>query len=137
MQDQNQEPSLDAATPAKRRGGRPKNAPGTVRAITIGVRVAPAEHATLKAKADAMGVTPAQWLRQAALSRRLPSPPVPPINLAQYASLARLAANLNQLAKAANEGRAVTVNNGLIENLSAEVKLLRLALLGMGGANDR
>jgi hypothetical protein len=33
----------------------------------------------------------------AALSRRLPPPPVDAINRAQYVELARLAANLNQL----------------------------------------
>lgn len=131
-----QEPKSEAAdpTPPKRgRGGRPKNEPGTVRDVTIGVRVSPSEYVALKAKAEAMSVTPAQWLRQAALSRRLPSPPVPAINREEYANLARLAANLNQLAKAGNEGRNVVVNDGLMERLTAEVNRLRLGLLGMGG----
>lgn len=131
-----QEPTSEAAdpTPPKRgRGGRPKNEPGTVRDVTIGVRVAPSEYVALKAKAEAMSVTPAQWLRQAALSRRLPSPPVPAINREEYANLARLAANLNQLAKAGNEGRNVVVNDGLMERLTAEVNRLRLGLLGAGG----
>lgn len=132
MQQQDQEPNLDATAPAKRRGGRPKNEPGTVRDVTIGVRVSPSEYVALKAKADAMSVTPAQWLRQSALSRRLPSPSVPAINREEYANLARLAANLNQLAKAGNEGRNVVVNDGLMERLTAEVNRLRLGLLGMG-----
>jgi hypothetical protein len=129
-----QEPG--AAPPKRGLGGRPKNAPGTVRDVTIGVRVAPAEYVALKDKAEQMSMTPAQWLREAALTRRLPSPPVPAINREQYAELARLAANLNQLARAANEGRAVTVNDGLMERLTAEVKRLRLGLLGMGGSDD-
>ena len=131
-----QEPKPEAADPAppkRGRGGRPKNEPGTVRDVTIGVRVSPSEYVALKVKAEALSVTPAQWLRQAALSRRLPSPPVPAINREEYANLARLAANLNQLAKAANEGRNVVVNDGLMQRLTAEVNRLRLSLLGAGG----
>jgi len=135
MQQQNQEsePETDGtAAPRRGRGGRPKNEPGTVRDVTIGVRVSRSEFEALKAKADAMSVTPAHWLRQAALSRRLPSPPVPAINREEYASLARLAANLNQLARAANEGHNVVVSNDLMADLNAEVNRLRLGLLGMG-----
>jgi hypothetical protein len=133
-----QQPTPDAAPtdpPPKRRGrgGRPKNDPGTVRAVTIGVRVSPTERDALHAKAEQMGMTPAHWLRDAALSRRLPSPPVPAINLDQYAELARLAANLNQLARAANEGRPVTVDAALLQRLAGEVGRLRLALIGAGG----
>ena len=124
----------DPATPPKRgRGGRPKNAPGTVRATTIGVRVSPAELAALQAKAQQMSMTPAHWLREAALSRRLPCPPVPPINREQYAELARLSANLNQLAKMANSGQPVIVADPLLQRLASEVGRLRLALLGAGG----
>jgi hypothetical protein len=126
--------TTDPASPKRGRGGRPKHELGTVRDVTIGVRVAPAELIALKAKAEQMGVTPAQWLRQAALSRRLPSPPVPAINREEYANLARLAGNLNQLAKAANESRIVTVNDDLIKNLINEVRQLRLKLLDAGGS---
>ena len=133
-----QQPTPDAAPtdpPPKRRGrgGRPKNEPGTVRDVTIGVRVAPAELAALTAKAEQMSMTPAQWLREAALSRRLPSPPVPAVNREQYAELARLSANLNQLAKLANGGQSVTVPDALLQRLAEEVGRLRLALLGASG----
>jgi hypothetical protein len=97
------------------------------------VRVSAEEYAALRAKAEQMGMTPAQWLREAALSRRLPSPPVPPINREQYAELARLAANLNQLTRLANEGRPVTVADALLQRLAGEVGRLRLALIGAGG----
>ena len=119
--------------PPKRRGGRPKSDPAAVRAATIGVRVSAAEYAALRAKAEQMGITPAQFLRDAALKRRLPSPPVPAVNRAEYAELARLAANLNQLTRAANEGRPVTVAEALLERLAGEVSRLRLALLGVEG----
>lgn len=116
--------------PRRSRGGRPKGDPSAVRASTIGVRVSAEEYAALRAKAEQMGMTPAQWLREAALTRRLPSPPVPAINREQYAELARLSANLNQLVRLANSGQPVTVANGLLERLSVEVRCLRLALIG-------
>lgn len=124
-------PAAAAAPPPKRgRGGRPKNPPGTVRATTIGVRVSPAELETLQAKAAQMGLTPAHWLREAALSRRLPTPPVPPINREHYADLARLSGNLNQLAKLANTGHPVTVDSAFLQRIGTEVARLRLALIG-------
>ena len=131
---QNTEQPDDPTPPKRGRGGRPKNAPGTVRDVTIGVRVAPAEFVALSAKAEQMGMTPAHWLREAALSRRLPTPPVSPINREEYAELARLSGNLNQLARLANSGQPVTVADALLQRLTAEVGRLRLALIGAGGA---
>jgi hypothetical protein len=58
---------------------------------------------------------------------------VPPINREQYAELARLSGNLNQLAKLANSGQGVTVADALLQRLAGEVGRLRLALLGAGG----
>ncbi len=126
-------PSEAPATSPKRRGGRPRGAPEAVRDATIGVRVSHAEYAALRAKAELMAMTPAQWLREAALSRRLPSPPVAAINREEYAKLARLAANLNQLTRLANEGERVTVVVALLSKLSTEVRRLRLELIAAGG----
>ena len=117
-------------------GGRPKGDPAAVRTATIGVRVSAGEYAALRMKAAQMHMTPAQWLREAALARRLPSPPVAAINREQYAELARLAANLNQLAHLANEGGRVTVADGLLARVASETRRLRLALLGIGGKDD-
>jgi hypothetical protein len=65
-------------------------------------------------------------------------PPVAPINREQYAELARLSANLNQLARLANEGDRVTVDDGLLKRVATETRCLRLALLGIEGHdNDR
>jgi Zn-dependent protease with chaperone function len=124
------------ATPRRSAGGRPRGDPAARRSATIGVRVSASEYAELREKAAQMRMTPAQWLREAALSRRLPSPPVAAINREQYVELARLAANLNQLARLANEGRRVVVADGLLERLTGETKLLRLALLGVKEASD-
>lgn len=118
----------------RRKGGRPRLDPGSVRLVTIGVRVSLPELAELQAKAAFMGVTPAQWLRQAALVRRLPPAPVPAVNREQYVELARLSANLNQLAWHANRGEAVIVDVDLLRRLGTEVRQLRLALIGAGGA---
>jgi hypothetical protein len=104
-----------------------------VRTSTIGVRVSAEEYAALRAKAEQMGMTAAQWLREAAMQRPLPPPPVPAINRQQYAELARLSANLNQLAHAANSGRNVVVPDALLRRLADEVSRLRLALIGAGG----
>ena len=125
--------TAEATPPRKGRGGRPKGDPAAVRVHRVNARLSSAELATLTAKAEQMGMTPAQWLREAALSRRLPSPPVPAINREQYAELARLSANLNQLAHGANIGQNVAVNDALLQRLAGEVSRLRLALLGVGG----
>jgi hypothetical protein len=120
----------------KSAGGRPKGDPADLRLATIGVRVSAGEYASLRERAAQMQMTPAQWLREAALSRRLPSPPVAAINREQYAELARLAANLNQLAHLANEGGRVTVADTLLTRVASETRQLRLALLGVGGKDD-
>ena len=123
----------EPASPPKRRGGRPRSDPLALRTETIGVRVSTAEYAALRAKAEAMAMTPAQWLREAALTRRLPSPPVAAINGEQYGELGRLAANLNQLTRLANSNQQVTVADALLRKLTDEVTRLRLALVGLDG----
>lgn len=122
--------------PRKAQGGRPKGDPAAVRTITIGVRVSASEYTALCERAAALHMTPSTWLRTAALSRRLPLPPVAAINRAQYVELARLAANLNQLTRLANEGQRVTIADGLLARLLAETQRLRLALLGVPGERD-
>jgi len=129
--------SLQPDPPApKRRGGRPRSLAADLRTATIGVRVSAAEYDALRAKAEVMAMTPAQWLREAALTRRLPAPPVAAINREQYAELGRLAANLNQLTRLGNEGQRVTIATELLGRLSSEVSRLRLGLLGAGLDGD-
>ena len=120
----------------KRRGGRPRGAAADVRIATIGVRVSTAEYDALRQRADTMAMTPAQWLREAALTRRLPSPPVSAINREQYAELARLSANLNQLTRLANEGERVTVATALLAKIKGEVSRLRLELIGAASESE-
>ena len=113
------------------RGGRPKKAAEQLRGQTIGVRVSESEYVALRAKAEAMAMSPAQWLREAALSRQLPKPPVPAVNRESYAELARLASNLNQLTRLAHEGQFVMVAEQLLESMTQELSKLRLTLLGV------
>ena len=111
---------------------RPKGDPANVRGMTIGVRVTDAEYAALRAKAETLHITPAQWLRDAALKRRLPSAPAPAINIAEYGKLAGLSNILNELVRSAHDGRAATINEALLQHVLDEVTRLRLALLGQG-----
>ena len=120
----------DAPPPRRGKGGRPPGDPAAVRRATIGVRVSAAEYAALRTTAAQMGMSPAQWLRTAALTRRLPPPPVPAANREQYVALGRMATNLNQLTRLANAGQLVVIPERLLQRLTAEVRRLRLALLG-------
>lgn len=113
-----------------RKNGRPKGDPIKVRHMTIGVRVNPAEWQTLQLRARHMGMSPAQWLRTAALSRRMPPPPVPEVNRKTYGELARLGVNLNQIAKAANAGRTV-VPFGVLRELLRAIMCLQASLMGV------
>lgn len=113
-----------------RKSGRPKGDPIKVRHMTIGVRVNPAEWQTLQLRARHMGMSPAQWLRTAALSRRMPPPPVPEVNRKTYGELARLGVNLNQIAKAANAGRTA-VPFGLLRELLRAIMCLQASLMGV------
>jgi len=113
----------------KNKGGRPKGDPAAVRDATIGVRVNAAERAALSRNAKHMGMSPSQWLRTAALHRKLPPPPVPEANSEAYGELTRLAVNINQLARAANEGRAV-VSSSLLLGVRKEIIQLQRTLLG-------
>lgn len=112
------------------KGGRPRRAPDEVRTYTLGVCVNKAEMDAVRRKADCVGLSVSHWLRQVALSRLMPRPRVPEVNRETYAELARLAGNLNQLARAAHEGRA-TVPGALLQATHDAIKHLRLELLGV------
>ena len=131
-----QEPESKATSKPQRNrsaGGRPKCAPCDLRDRTIEVRMSAREKAVVREKAKAVCSTPGRFMRDSALSRRLPPMPAPAINREQYAELAKLSGNLNQLSRAVNSGLPVTVNDEFLQILSCEVGRLRLALIGAGG----
>lgn len=109
--------------------GRPKSEPGMLKEMIVSIRMSRTEHETIIKKAKRMNMTPCQWLRTAALNRQLPPQPVPEANLAAYRELTRLAVNINQLTRAANEGRAV-VSASLLLGVHKEIIQLQRALLG-------
>jgi len=123
-------PPAPSPAPHKRRGTRPRSAPEQLRDVAVMVRVSSVEQAQLRAKADALRLTSAEFLRQAALARRLKPPPVAAINREQYIELARLAEDLHELAQRANGDHPVTVADALLQSLRQEVGRLRLELIG-------
>jgi hypothetical protein len=81
-----------------------------------------------------MKMSPAQWLRTTALFRRLPTPPIPPINREQYAELARLAGNINQLSHHINSSLVPIITDNdvkLLRDLGKTVMQIRLTLIGV------
>lgn len=122
---QNQQQPLRQKKKYASRGGRPKNDPRCVRHMTIGVRVNEQEKVALHHKATSMGMTIAEWLRTAALQRKVPSPPIPPINRALYGELARLGVNINQLVRRANSGFLPLDTNLLLDLCHAITRLQR------------
>lgn len=116
-------------------GGRPKLSQEAVRSRTIGVRVNELEMNKLIARAKTMGMSPAQWLRHAALDRKLPSPPAPEVNRDMYVEFSRIGVSLNQLARAANKGLPVTLQKEpeILLNLLRQVQL---AILGVSDDSE-
>jgi hypothetical protein len=64
--------------------------------------------------------------------------PVPELNRDAWSELARLAANLNQLSRAANSGNmaACKLLPSTLARLSEQVRLVRLALIGDHDENE-
>ena len=76
------DPHPAAPTPlaSPNKGGRPKIDPAAVRTLNLSVRLSPAEYAALRERAAQLEMKPGQFLRHTGLTRRLPPPPVPPVN---------------------------------------------------------
>ena len=58
---------------------------------------------------------------------------MPAVNRDEYVNLGRLANNLNQLVRRANEGKPVVLTPPFVKLLRTEINRLRQALLGTGG----
>ena len=87
------------------------------------------ERTAVETKALASGLALSTFVRKVALGQRVVS--LPTTNAEQWEKLARLSANLNQLARAANSGSAVSVDPDLLAALSVQVRRLRFDLLGL------
>lgn len=115
-------------TKSRRRGPVPLGA-DKKRDHSVSVRMNPGELAWLDASRAAVQMRRGEYLRSAALGK-LP-PTIPELNREAWAALARVAGNLNQLAKAVNEGRAVGLDLQELRELRAAVQDCRRDLLGV------
>lgn len=104
-----------AAQPRAKRGPKPKTV-DAIRAHLIACRLTTPELAQLDAGRPA-GVTRGARLRALALARQVPAS-IPTLNLKTVAQLAKLSANINQVAKRANAGLELTGVTQLITELS-------------------
>jgi hypothetical protein len=90
------------------------------------------ERASLQIKARAACLPMSTFLRRVALKKKIEQPPTE-ISRTQYAELARVGSNLNQIAAAINAGRASGIDVDVINELATQVRLLRLELIGVRG----
>ena len=90
------------------------------------------ERAALQIKARAACLPMSTFLRRVALKKRIEQPPTE-ISRTQYAELARVGSNLNQIAAAINSGKATGIDVDVINELATHVRLLRLELIGATG----
>lgn len=117
--------------PKRRRTGRAPRDPADLRTHTVSVRLNVAELSELDRDRAPVRMQRGEYLR-AASRGELPKT-IPAINREAWASLARVAANLNQYQTAINEGRAGAVGCPLevIEQLRDQVQQLRSELIGL------
>lgn len=101
------------------------------RTVNLTVRLTEGEAADLTTRAAELGLAAGPFLREAALARRLPSPPVPELNRTAWADLSKLASNLNQLARLAHAGQLADVGPEILDDLANQVQALRRELLGL------
>ena len=117
------------------KGGRPRNAPGEIRARTIGVCVNAAELDTIRRNADSVGLPVSHWLRNIALSRPVPRPLLPEVNRDTYRALAGAVNNLNQLARLAHAGKTACAD-AVLHEVMAIVRQVQRELCGAGDDSE-
>jgi Bacterial mobilisation protein (MobC)/HicB family len=101
---------------------------------TVHVRLSPASHARLSARADAERITLAAWLRKLAddapVSRQSRKPaPDRALLIRWLAATGHIGGNINQLAHAANVGGFEAVRRGLLEQAIQDVAEIRAMLM--------
>ncbi|WP_262300147.1 plasmid mobilization protein [Microvirga sesbaniae] len=101
--------SDDPAKPAaqkRRKGGRPALPPHLKRTGKISFTPTPDERAAIESRADAAGLSVADFVRLAALGRPLTVHQHRELSPADRYALQRIGVNLNQIAKHMNAGRS-------------------------------
>jgi hypothetical protein len=103
------------------------------RTVPLGAKFSPSEADKIRVSALASGMTVSTLLHGLATDGVVhPRPKIDPIAIEQWRALAPMAANLNQLARAVNEGRmprSADVENGIIE-LRKKLAEVRDCLIG-------
>lgn len=107
--------------------GRPLMRAGQLR-TRVDVYLDVAERTEIHRRATQARLPLSAFFRKAALGHRITT--VPSGNVERWVSLARLAGNLSQIARHLNAGRLAGVDAALLEAVAAEVRGLRLDLLG-------
>lgn len=117
--------------PKRRRTGPAPLDPADLRTHTVSVRLNAAELTELDRNRAPVRMQRGEYLRAASWGK-LP-PTIPEINRQAWASLARVAANLNQYQTALNEGRAGATGCPVevVQELRDQVQALRSELLGI------
>lgn len=115
-----------------RRRGRPALAPGEGRDHTISVRLSSSERADLFERAEVAGKSDrlGRFLYERAISRRIPNR-IPALNAEAWSRLGNVAGALTTMAKAAAAMNLDTVDRFLIEQVRAELRAVRFALIGL------
>lgn len=124
---------METQKPKRRRWqhGRPQLDSQAVRNSFIRIRVSAAELAAIQEKANEMHMPISAWLRHAALSRQLPSRPVPAVNRETYAELGRIGNNINQLVKLTHQG-LTPISTVPLQELEELLRKIKLEILGVG-----
>jgi hypothetical protein len=89
-----------------------------------------AEIESIRTRATSVRLPMSTYVRKAALDLRIDTPP-PAINVARWSELARLAGNLNQIARACNSGLVPQDVRPTLRALADQVRELRQELLGV------
>lgn len=101
------------------------------RTAVVPIRFTISEREHLRANANEARLSLSEWVRRAALQRRMPPTTVPAVNLDTYQELCRVGNNLNQLMRAIHsEGRAIPEVITLLESLSLLVKTVGFQTIG-------
>lgn len=119
---------MDINTAAKKsKYGRKALLPDLKRSYQFKVGFTQSEYKKLAAQAEQAGIAESELIRKFALSKEVKTPSQ--INKFAYAELAKLANNLNQLARVANHTGIIESHN-LIMRTFESVQSLRQQLLG-------
>lgn len=106
---------------------RPLLSPSELRS-RVEVYLNPLERHALSGKAKTAGLPLATYVRKAALGHQIKVPQV--VEIAKWGELARLSANLNQIAHAVNCGQPIPFDPFVLIDIRREVEKLRAELLG-------